>query len=542
MFSYYSNYKKRGGTNLIRLIVSRGLSSLMITYATTTILVIRLPSIPIVSYSFNLVKAVSYGWLSIKVIRKYNINLDKVEENMWLMLSRYIAWTRNMTAADKGYSRIRWRLSHVIKITILMAVVIHSSFGFPSKLLLMIWRNSNVLASKYFHNVHSQTQSSLLGQHGYDQLTNPYYGNDEEEYYTAIIPSCYDGDTCHMEDLQYHSYDPTSATTTTTTKLPGMFATMNVRILGIDAPELSKRSSKCDFEQCLAMIAKVYLQHILHVVGGYGGIDAAEYEIRRSTRSPAERVKLVNCKFDKYGGRITCDIQTPAVYSVSATMLESNLAVAYTGKTKKTYSWCNEYDKNDNIGIFHSIVREALDKIFNEKRHNATHQEKERDLFSYNMILSSCTNFWDDIMEYDDDDYEEAFVDDLYDDSDDMIVTDGDAAHAHLLDQDDEIYIEKDETDWHGRYDDANEYDDNGSNVVLYDADDALLAEQACNDDDGDNEAYFFDGHDGEFHRTSSEGHRDFDVTNYSASDDDFDDDDDDEDDDDEDYHDDEYD
>ena len=540
IYSHYSNYKKRGGINLIRLLVSRGISSVMITYATTSILVIRLPSIPIVSYSFNLVKFISYGWLSIKLIRKYNINLAKVEEKVWLLLSQYIAWTRSMTAADRGFSRSRWRLTHVFKIMILMALIIHSSFGFPSKLLLMIWRNRNALAPKYFHRFHWQSQSGLLGQQRldeYDKLNNPYLSNDEEEYYTAIIPSCYDGDTCHMEDLQYHSYDPTSTITAyTTTKLPGMFATMNVRILGIDAPELSKRSSKCDFEQCLAMIAKVYLQHILRVGDD---IDVAGDDTRR--RHSPERVKLVNCKFDKYGGRITCDIQTPVVYSVSATMLESGLTVPYTGKTKKTYSWCNEYDKDDD-DTFQAIVRQALDKIFNDNHQNATHQEeKERDLFSYHMILSSCSNFWDDIMDYNTNDDEEDFDDIYY--SEDLKVTDEDAAHDHVhLDQDDDQYKEKDEpinadaydhhyatsslspssseSEWHG-HNDIDDFDDNGRDVHIHDTTYTLLAEQACNDGDagGDNEA-------------SSEGYDDFDVTNYSAADDDdgFDDDDDDED------------
>ena len=51
--------------------------------------------------------------------------------------------------------------------------------------------------------------------------------------FSALIPSCYDGDTCHLEDFSYGEQ-----------KLPDLFSKMNVRILGVDAPEI--RSAKCE--------------------------------------------------------------------------------------------------------------------------------------------------------------------------------------------------------------------------------------------------------------------------------------------------------
>jgi hypothetical protein len=53
--------------------------------------------------------------------------------------------------------------------------------------------------------------------------------------FTAEISSYYDGDACLSHLLQFD-----------TDMLPELFRSLNIRILGIDAPEL--RSAKCDLE------------------------------------------------------------------------------------------------------------------------------------------------------------------------------------------------------------------------------------------------------------------------------------------------------
>ena len=124
--------------------------------------------------------------------------------------------------------------------------------------------------------------------------------------FTATIPRCYDGDTCHAKI--FFDGDP----------LPDLFHTLNIRILGIDAPEI--RSAKCDLERCLAVRAKVELERIV----GAGSF---------------EEVPLVDCRHDKYGGRITCDAVSPSGRRVSTEMLKTGLAVEYYGK-RKEHSWC----------------------------------------------------------------------------------------------------------------------------------------------------------------------------------------------------------
>jgi micrococcal nuclease len=132
----------------------------------------------------------------------------------------------------------------------------------------------------------------------------------------AKIPSCYDGDTCHSQGLRYGNQ-----------LLPDLFSTLNIRILGIDSPEL--RTAECELEYCLAVQAKLELERILGA-----GDD--------------KLVSLVNCRHDKYGGRITCDILAGDGRSAASAMLETGLAVPYHGK-RKTHSWCDVSRMDDRL-------------------------------------------------------------------------------------------------------------------------------------------------------------------------------------------------
>lgn len=141
------------------------------------------------------------------------------------------------------------------------------------------------------------------------------YSYLENAGFTAEIPSCYDGDTCHSHNLQFDGKS-----------LPDLFGNLNIRILGIDAPEL--RSAKCDLERCLAERAKWSLEQIVDAGSG-------------------RRISLVDCRHDKYGGRLTCDIsiletkeKNEGRRSVADEMLRTGLAIPYFGK-RKAFSWCD---------------------------------------------------------------------------------------------------------------------------------------------------------------------------------------------------------
>jgi endonuclease YncB( thermonuclease family) len=118
--------------------------------------------------------------------------------------------------------------------------------------------------------------------------------------FSALTPSCYDGDTSNLEDFSYGKQ-----------KLPDLFSKMNVRLLVVDAPEM--RSVTCESERCPAELAKRKLKEI---------------------------VVLANCRHDKHGGRTTCDIITKHGYSAAEEIQRTGLAVPYTGK-RKTHSWCD---------------------------------------------------------------------------------------------------------------------------------------------------------------------------------------------------------
>lgn len=140
-----------------------------------------------------------------------------------------------------------------------------------------------------------------------DPIANAF--PDSREQFTTVIPSCYDGDTCYTTNLSFNGQP-----------LPDMFASMKIRLNGIDAPELSR--ANCELERCLARQAKHEIERIVESGGGHV-------------------LALQQCKPDKYGGRMVCDILTRKGKVASELMLERGLAVSYGGK-KKEFSWCQQ--------------------------------------------------------------------------------------------------------------------------------------------------------------------------------------------------------
>ena len=113
----------------------------------------------------------------------------------------------------------------------------------------------------------------------------------------AVVERCHDGDTCRVS----------------LPGLPDVFATMGVRIRGIDAAEL--RGAQCPLEKCLAVDARDAL--IKMVVG------------RNAT--------LMDCAPDKYF-RLLCDVSVDGA-DVGARLLRGGYAVRYTGRGPK-HDWC----------------------------------------------------------------------------------------------------------------------------------------------------------------------------------------------------------
>ena len=113
----------------------------------------------------------------------------------------------------------------------------------------------------------------------------------------AIVERCHDGDTCRVA----------------LPGLPDVFATMGVRLRGIDAAEL--RGAQCPLEKCLALDARDKLESM--VVG------------RNAT--------LVDCAPDKYF-RLLCDVSVDGE-DVGGTLLRGGYAVPYNGRGAK-HDWC----------------------------------------------------------------------------------------------------------------------------------------------------------------------------------------------------------
>ena len=113
----------------------------------------------------------------------------------------------------------------------------------------------------------------------------------------AVVERCHDGDTCRVA----------------LPGLPDVFATMGVRLRGIDAAEL--RGAQCPLEKCLALDARDTL--IKMVVG------------RNTT--------LDNCAPDKYF-RLLCDVSVDGA-DVGGKLLRGGYAVPYNGRGAK-HDWC----------------------------------------------------------------------------------------------------------------------------------------------------------------------------------------------------------
>ena len=113
----------------------------------------------------------------------------------------------------------------------------------------------------------------------------------------AVVERCNDGDTCRVS----------------LPDLPDVFATMGVRLRGIDAAEL--RGAQCPLEKCLALDARDKLVSI--VVGRNATLD--------------------DCAPDKYF-RLLCDVSVDGD-DVGGKLLRGGYAVPYNGRGAK-HDWC----------------------------------------------------------------------------------------------------------------------------------------------------------------------------------------------------------
>ena len=113
----------------------------------------------------------------------------------------------------------------------------------------------------------------------------------------AVVERCHDGDTCRVA----------------LPGLPDVFATMGVRLRGIDAAEL--RGAQCPLEKCLALDARDKL--VSMVVGRNATLD--------------------DCAPDKYF-RLLCDVSVDGA-DVGSQLLRGGYAVPYNGRGAK-HDWC----------------------------------------------------------------------------------------------------------------------------------------------------------------------------------------------------------
>ena len=90
----------------------------------------------------------------------------------------------------------------------------------------------------------------------------------------------------------------------------------NIRLLGIDTPELHSKS-KC--EKQLATNAKKYLEQLL---------------------KPDTPIKIINPKWDKYGGRINAYIEVGGE-NITKKLIKEGYGIEYYGD-KKVIKWCND--------------------------------------------------------------------------------------------------------------------------------------------------------------------------------------------------------
>ena len=269
-------------------------------------------------------------WALRKALRRAKIR----EKDMWIALGRFISFTRvsvgrghvenyqNHTA-QSDFGALSYRVPVIIQAIISTAIFI-----------MLATKASSIFSPRQPHYYHYDYQNSPLHElenyqnhhrclehftYSHQRPNVPsYHPHEAKEVersssfpsgreFTAVIPACYDGDTCYTSNLSFNGQP-----------LPDIFSSMKVRLLGIDTPELSR--ARCELERCLARRAKHEMERIVESGKGYV-------------------LNLQNCKPDKYGGRMVCDILTRKGEVASELMLEAGLAVAYEGK-KKDISWC----------------------------------------------------------------------------------------------------------------------------------------------------------------------------------------------------------
>lgn len=95
--------------------------------------------------------------------------------------------------------------------------------------------------------------------------------------------------------------------------LPVPLNSVSIRIMGIDTPE---KSGKCSDEREKAKVAAAFL---------------------KKKYSETKEISFKWIEWDKYGGRILADVYFDGK-SVSEMMIESGLAIPYSGGAKK--GWC----------------------------------------------------------------------------------------------------------------------------------------------------------------------------------------------------------
>ncbi len=95
---------------------------------------------------------------------------------------------------------------------------------------------------------------------------------------------------------------------------PGQMLTVNVRLRGVDAPELRAR---CEQERAAAMRATAALEHLIQ---------------------SAAPVAISNIASDKYYGRVVADVTTGAGDRVAQRLLDADLVRPYAGGGRA--GWC----------------------------------------------------------------------------------------------------------------------------------------------------------------------------------------------------------
>ena len=264
------------------------------------------------SLIWNCCQRLIYWYIPTKALA--SIISPSIEDKLWKFLSNVIAFTTHTTTTTMSKSFANSSGCNMVWISSLIKTAILS-------LMLATVVTCRGKDRSWYHSQY---------HHYPDEV--PYSG------FSAKIPSCYDGDTCHLQDLAYNGQ-----------LLPPLFQQMNVRIKGIDAPERSR--SRCPLEHCLAELSLKAVEDILGVGNG-------------------EILQLINCQHDKYGKRLLCSILTSSSLDfdndVASQLLATSpaLAVPYYGKTK-TSPWCtqtfqHQYQDDPYLQRCHDIIIDEL--------------------------------------------------------------------------------------------------------------------------------------------------------------------------------------